>query len=276
MSVSTFAAAQFLKVLPRAQISRALGCLCDLTLSPTTSKLVSNAYCRLFPVDLAEAVPQSTPYSSFDAFFTRELRQGVRPISHDSIVSPADGRLSAAGPIVGGTTILVKGRPYEVGELLGEPADAARFQNGSFAVVYLAPGDYHRVHSPVDGQGVLVRGIPGDYLPVNRIGEEHFPRLFVRNNRVAITLETKAHGRVAVVLVGAYIVGRISMSALPYPAVPPGAHVLSPALNLQRGDELGAFHLGSTAVVIVERGGDIRRPLGRIRYGESLLSDAGQ
>ncbi|MDX2055912.1 MAG: archaetidylserine decarboxylase [Polyangiaceae bacterium] len=273
MGVRTFAAAQFLKLVPREQISRAVGALTEIPLSPKASQLVSNTYCKMFPVDLSEALPEGQPYGSFDAFFTRELRPGVRPISRDSLVSPADGRLSAAGPIVGGTTILVKGRPYEVAELIGEEPQEARFRNGSFAVVYLAPADYHRVHSPVDGKGVLVRGIPGDYFPVNEIGEKHIPRLFVRNNRVAISIDSETHGRVVVILVGAYIVGRISMSALPEPAVPPGPHVLSPPLQIERGDELGAFHLGSTAVVIMERGAEIRRPLGRVRYGESLLSE---
>lgn len=271
MGVRTFAAAQILKVLPRAHISRAMGRLCEIELSPKTSQLVSGAFCRMFPVDLAEAEPQPTPYASFDAFFTRKLRAGMRPIAADSVVSPADGRLSAAGPITSGTQILVKGQQYEVGELIGEASEAERFQNGSFAVVYLAPADYHRVHSPVDGLATAIRGIPGDYFPVNNIGEEHIPGLFVRNNRVAVTLETTAHGRVIVVLVGAYIVGRISVAALPYPAVPPGQHLLEPALKVGRGDEVGAFHLGSTAVVIFERGANIRRPLGRVRYGESLL-----
>lgn len=234
--------------------------------------MIERWYSRAYGVNLAEAEPRDGAYRSFDAFFTRPLRSGVRTISSDSVVSPADGKLSAAGKVDPGVRIFVKGQHYDVAELIGDTRDAARYAGGEFAVVYLSPGDYHRVHSPVDGAVTEVRGIPGDLFPVNSIGERHIPRLFVRNNRVAIVIDTESLGRVTVVMVGAVIVGRISVSALPDRAVPPGTHTISPPLRVAKGDQIGVFHLGSTAVVLMPPGVSLRRPVGPIRYGESLLS----
>lgn len=274
MSAATFAAAQLLKVLPRKRISEAVGRLCEKPLAPPMSRAIAKVYSSVYRVDLAEAALLSEPYPTFDAFFTRNLKPGARRVSDDVIVSPADGALEATGPVDSGSRVFVKGRPYDVAELVGDPKDAARFAGGSFAVVYLSPRDYHRVHSPVEGSIPLVRGIPGDSYPVNKIGELHVPRLFVKNNRVAIAIDTPGLGRVYVVMVGAVIVGRISVSVLPDPAVPPGDHRIAPAVPVRRGDEIGVFHLGSTAVLLVEPGITLARSVGTIRYGESLLKPA--
>jgi phosphatidylserine decarboxylase len=220
---------------------------------------------------MEEVAPQSGPYESFDAFFTRALRSGARCVDADAVVSPADGVMVSSGPVDQTPRILVKGRPYEVGELVGDEHDALRYRGGQFCVVYLSPRDYHRVHSPVDGAISLVRAIPGDLFPVNAIGERHVPRLFVRNNRVTIVIDTKHLGRVSVVMVGAVIVGRISVSVVDAPAVPHGVHNLAPPVPVKRGDEIGIFHLGSTAVLLLEPGVTLARPSGALRYGESLL-----
>lgn len=271
MSVGSFAAAQFVRALPRARISRAVGNLCDRTLPRPVSRVLADAYCRAFRVDMTDVEQRSSPYPSFDAFFTRPLCSGARPISDAPLVAPSDGVLTAIGPVDGGSRIFVKGNPYDVGELVGDHREAPRYAGGSYAVVYLSPRDYHRVHSPVDGHLTLVRSMPGDFLPVNSIGERHFPRLLVRNHRVALAIDTEGMGRVSVVMVGAVIVGRITVSVLPNPTVPPGVHEIAPSIALSRGDELGMFHLGSTAVVLVEPGTTISRPEGPIRYGQSLL-----
>ncbi len=231
-------------------------------------------YCSAYDVNLEEAAPESGPYSSFDAFFTRKLREGARPLSSDPIVSPSDGKLSCHGPIDPGSRIFVKGQAYDVGELAGDSRDAIRYRGGYFGVVYLAPSDYHRVHAPVDGQVSVVRGIPGDLYPVNSIGERHIPRLFVRNNRVNICIDTPNYGRVSVIMVGATIVGRISVSMIAEPAVPRGETRLDPAYQVRRGDEIGIFHLGSTAVLLFEPGVTLAREVGTVRYGQSLLKEA--
>jgi phosphatidylserine decarboxylase len=245
--------------------------LCDQELPSPLSRIVAAAYCRAYRVDMDEVAPRAGAYPSFDAFFTRPLRPGARSVSADPVVSPADGALKAKGSIEDGGTLLVKGTRYSAAELIGDAGDAQRYIGGQFAVVYLSPRDYHRVHSPVDGGVVLVRGIPGDLYPVNAIGERYVPQLFVRNNRVAIATDTETLGRVTVVMVGAVIVGRISVSVVPLPAVPPGVHVIDPPAMVRRGDEIGTFHLGSTAVLLFEPGITLNRPEGPVRYGQSLL-----
>lgn len=274
MSLSSFAAAQILRALPRVHISRAVGRLCDQPIPSGLARAVERAYCRAYRVNMDEAEGHLGSYPSFDAFFTRPLKKGLRRISADAAVSPADGKLSCLGRVDTGSSILVKGQKYEVGELIGDAGDANRYSGGQFAVVYLAPGDYHRVHSPVDGRVTWLRGIPGDLFPVNSVGERYVPRLFVRNNRVAIVIDTESLGRVTVVMVGATIVGRISVTALPGPAVPPGVHRIEPGLAVARGDEIGMFHLGSTAVVLLEPGLTLARPPGPVRLGQSLVASS--
>jgi phosphatidylserine decarboxylase len=271
VSVTSFAAAQLLRVLPRVGISRAVGRLCERQLPPQVSRAIAEAYCRAYSVDMGEVEPLEGAYPSFDAFFTRALRKGARAVSEDAVVSPADGLLSAIGRVEPGARIVVKGRPYDVRTLTGDRADAERYEGGSFAVVYLSPRDYHRVHAPVDGVISCVRGMPGDLFPVNSIGERHVPRLFVRNNRVAICVDSKLLGRVTVVMVGAMIVGRISVTVLGGSSARPGEHSLLPPTEVQRGDEIGMFHLGSTVVLLFERNIELLREIGPVRYGQSLL-----
>ncbi|HVU04023.1 MAG TPA: archaetidylserine decarboxylase [Polyangiaceae bacterium] len=252
-------------------MSRAVGRLCEQPLPAAVSRAVTGAYIRAYGVDMQD-VAESGVYPSFDAFFTRPLRQGARAISSDSVVSPADGRLVDAGVIDPRSELVVKGRGYGVAELVGDAAEAERLAGGSFAVVYLSPRDYHRVHSPVDGELSLIRGIPGDLYPVNAIGEQHVPKLFARNQRVALFLDTKSHGRVAVILVGAMIVGRISVVALGGSETPLGVFRVEPPRQIHRGDEIGMFHLGSTVVVLTGKGTPLARRPGVVRYGETLLS----
>ena len=274
MSLSTFAAAQILRALPRVHLSRAVGRLCDQPIPSGLARVVERAYCRAYQVNMDEAEGHLGSYPSFDAFFTRPLKKGARDISADPVVSPSDGKLSCFGRIDTGAQIHVKGQLYEAGELIGDEQDARRYSGGQFAVVYLAPGDYHRVHSPVNGKVTLLRGIPGDLYPVNSIGERYVPQLFVRNNRVAIVIDTENLGRVTVVMVGATIVGRISCNALPGPFVPPGPHAIEPGYVVAKGDEIGMFHLGSTAVVLLEPGVTLTRPTGVVRLGQSLVSES--
>jgi phosphatidylserine decarboxylase len=274
LSALTYAAAQLLRIVPRVRISRAVGRLCEQELPSPVSRFIQAAYCRAYGVNMTEVAPRNDAYPSFDAFFTRPLRHGARYISGDPVVSPADGMLSATGPVDPGCRIFVKGQPYEVSELIGDAQDASRYIGGSFAVVYLSPRDYHRVHSPVDGHISLLRGMPGDLYPVNTIGERHVPRLLVRNNRVAIVVDTEGQGRVTVVMVGAMIVGKISISVMPDPVIAAGTHVVSPPIGVKRGEEIGMFHLGSTAVLLFEPTVTIARQAGTVRYGESLLKSS--
>ena len=278
MSVASFAAVQFLRALPRTRISRAVGRLCETPLPPGVSRAVVGMYSRAYRVNLGECVPRDDAYASFDEFFTRELRPGQREICSNErdLASPADGKIEAIGPVDLGGTLLVKKQRYTVSDLIGDAADAERYGGGEFAVVYLSPRDYPRVHAPVAGQVTLVRSMPGDLFPVNSLGERHVPLLFSKNRRVAICIDTKELGRVTVVMVGAIIVGRITVTAVPGADVPLGNHVLSPALPVAKGEEIGTFHLGSTAIVFVERGAASRfaRATGPVRLGQSLSGEA--
>ncbi len=237
------------------------------------SRAVVGLFTRAYDVNLGEAVRPDGAFESFDAFFTRRLLPGMRPMCDDPevMVSPADGRLDAFGPVHAGGRIVVKDRPYQVDELVGDAEDAKRYDGGQYFVVYLSPRDYHRVHAPIGGRIPLIRSLPGDLYPVNAIGERHVPKLFAKNRRVAIPIDTARRGRVTVVMVGAMIVGRITVSVLDAHDVPIGTHRLERPVDVARGDEIGIFHLGSTAVVFVEPGVPaLDHAFGSIRLGEAL------
>ncbi len=274
MTVATYAAAQLLRVLPRERITRAVGRLCDAELHPRVAEAIVKVYVKAYEVALDEAEVSDGGYATFDAFFTRRLRDGMRPMCDDeaAIISPADGKIESMGPVHVGGRLQIKGKDYRVEDLIGDPKDAARYDDGQFFVVYLSPRDYHRVHSPVAGKVGLIRSMPGDLYPVNSIGELHVPSLFSKNRRVAIVIDTPAHGRVTVVMVGAMIVGRITVPFVAGRDVPLGNHVIEPPQTLARGDEIGVFHLGSTAVVFVERHAakTLNRPPGPVRFCEPL------
>jgi phosphatidylserine decarboxylase len=280
MSPASFATAQILRVLPRARIGHALGRLADHRWSPALGRAVVGVYSRVYDVTLDECAHRG-PWASFDAFFTRELREGARQIEGDprTIVSPADGRLDAPGRIDAGGTYLVKGRPYSVEELVGDAEEARRMLGGAGFVVYLSPRDYHRVHAPVSGTIRRIRSMPGDYYPVNDVGVRHVPNLFCRNRRVSIEIDADGGlGRVAVIMVVAMIVGRITTIGSDARDVPLGDLTFDPPLRVERGDELGIFHLGSTVVVLTEApaAGEWLAEQGPVRYGQALLRAAGE
>jgi phosphatidylserine decarboxylase len=240
-------------------LSRVTGRLSDLRLPAAILVPAIRAYARAYGADLSEAALPAEAYSSFNAFFTRRLRDGARPIAcgEGVVVSPSDSRLSAIGPVpADGRLEQVKGSSYSIEALLGSVEDAAPFRAGLHATLYLSPAMYHRVHSPVDGRVQAWRYVPGRLFPVNPAGVRLVPGLFTRNERVAVFLDTEAHGPVAVVLVGAANVGRMSLAFAELVtntgrARPPGRVVPSPTIVLRRGDELGAFNLGSTIVLLV-------------------------
>lgn len=272
MSVATYAAAQLLRVLPRVRITRAVGRLADARIPAPLSRAVVGLFVRAYKVDLDEAIRPTGEFESFDAFFTRALKPGSRVAHADErrIVSPADGRLDALGRIERDGKLLVKGRPYSVSELLDDPREVEAYQGGSFAVVYLSPRDYHRVHAPVAGKIGSIRSLPGDLFPVNAIGERHIRSLFSINRRVVIPIDSPV-GRITVVMVGAMIVGRITVIGVDERDVPIGLHSFASPKVVERGDEIGVFHLGSTAVVLTPPGAPILdRASGPIRLGEAM------
>lgn len=257
--VTARTAAAILRLLPRERISRAFGRLGDARVPRPLLDGALWLYARAFQVDLSEAIQPPGGYSSFNEFFTRRLKEGSRPVDPDpdTVISPADGRVDDAGTIHTDRTFFVKGQRYDTAALLGSADDASDFNGGHFAVVYLSPRDYHRVHAPMEGTIEKVRHIPGALFPVNDFGVRHVPLVFARNERIAIFLRSPSFGRAAIVMVGAMMVGKITLSfdGLPRPAMngPTIEHVYPQGHGpvVARGDELGAFQLGSTVVLLL-------------------------
>ena len=238
-------------------LSRATGRLSELRLPPVVLRRLLRAYVRAYGVDMDEARLPLESYPTFNAFFTRRLREGCRPVCGEPgvVTAPCDARLSSIGTVsADGRLEAVKGRDYSVEALLGSAEDARPFLCGVHATLYLSPAMYHRVHAPIDGFVRAWRYVPGRLFPVNPAGVRSIPGLFTRNERVAVFCDTEALGSVAVVLVGAANVGRISLAFtdLVTNRGAAGVRVEPPQpVPLARGDDLGAFNLGSTVVLLV-------------------------
>lgn len=223
-----------------------------------------------YGVDMSEAAnPDPSAYAHFNAFFTRALRAGSRPVDGDAgnVVSPADGRVSALGAIRAGTLLQAKGRDYSLRALLGADDDWARaFDGGAFATIYLSPRDYHRVHMPIDARIREMRYIPGRLFSVNFSTARSIAGLFTRNERLVCLFDT-ACGPMALVLVGAMLVAGME-TVWSGPVTPPHAQPSSAArydetgMSLDRGSEMGRFNTGSTVIVLL--------PVDRVRWSDTL------
>lgn len=233
-----------------------------------------------YGVNMAEAAnPDPMAYETFNAFFTRALREDARPIAAGAFVCPVDGAISQCGPIVGDQLFQAKGHTYSTRALVGgDAALAAQFEDGHFATLYLSPKDYHRIHMPCDGRLVRMIHVPGDLFSVNPTTARGVPGLFARNERVVCEFES-AHGTFVLALVGATIVG--SMATVWHGLVnPPRPGVVREwryddrGITLRKGEEMGRFLLGST-VVMLFRKGTLQFPADwvparGIRMGESM------
>ena len=216
---------------------------------------------RRFGVDMAEAA-QSDPasYPTFNAFFTRALKPGVRVADPDprALVMPADGRISQCGPIEQGRIFQAKGQSFTAAELLGNAEAAKPYQDGLFATIYLSPKDYHRVHMPWTGKLLSTTHVPGRLFSVGPAAVQHVPRLFARNERLACHFETD-FGPMAVVMVGAMLVSGVetTWSGEEIPAY--GHRVVSrdwraEDITIERFEEMARFNYGSTVIVLVPGG----------------------
>ncbi len=238
-------------------LSRLTGRLCDLRLPRALLVPVIRGYSRICGVDLAEAAQPPAAYPTFNAFFTRRLRDGCRPVEGQPgvVVSPCDALVRTIGPPPhDGRLEQIKGSSYSLEALLGSSEDARRFAAGQHATLYLSPAMYHRVHAPADGRIRAWRYVPGRLFPVNGAGVRTIPGLFTRNERVCVFLDTEDHGPLAVVLVGAANVGRISLAfadLVTNRGAREGDYAPPAALPVCRGDELGVFNLGSTVVLLL-------------------------
>ncbi|MEB3754914.1 archaetidylserine decarboxylase [Acinetobacter sp. MD2(2019)] len=241
------------RIVPQHQLSRVVGKVAASE-NPIVKNIAIQAFKTKYQIDLSIAQQQNAlAYKSFNEFFTRSLQSGVRAVDADakSIVSPADGMISQLGKIVDGEVFQAKGQHFSVDQLIADPQLAAPFQQGQFATVYLSPKDYHRVHMPFSGRLTETLYVPGELFSVNQVTAENVPGLFARNERMVCLFDTEI-GRMAVVLVGAMIVAGIETVATGKVKPTGRLELQKHALELNKGDELGRFYLGSTAIVLFE------------------------
>ncbi|GAA4048594.1 archaetidylserine decarboxylase [Parerythrobacter jejuensis] len=245
-------------IAPQHGLSKLAGSFAE-SRTPWIRDRLIRRFIAAYDVDMAEAKEPEGSFETFNAFFTRELKPGARPLadSDQFVLSPADGAISQLGRIENGRILQAKGHDYTAAELLGgDAALAERFANGQFATIYLSPRDYHRVHMPVAGQLRSTCYVPGDLYSVNGATAQGVPRLFARNERLACLFDSEC-GIMASVMVGAMIVagietvwgGRVpphgnKLFRQEFPAVGPDAR------SYAAGDEMGRFLLGSTVILL--------------------------
>lgn len=280
------AALAALRRLPQGLLSRAAGALADIPIPAPLRRPVLGTFARATGIDVAEAEHPLDRYGSVNAFFVRRLRSGVRsfPDDPEALVSPVDGIVGAVGVVQGGRAIQAKGRDYAVADLVGDGRRAAAFEGGLFVTLYLSPRHYHRIHAPLPGRIVAARHVPGRLFPVNAPAVQWIDELFVVNERLVAHMET-ALGPVAVVAVGAYNVGRISAAFDPAwsggagtsvtnrGSRPPASRSYAPGVEAAPGQEIMAFHLGSTVVLLTPPGPVLRpdvAPGAEVRAGRTL------
>lgn len=245
-------------LIPQHLLSRLMFRLTRLELGSATQFMIRQ-FVRSYAVDMSLAQhPELSHYRSFNQFFTRALRADARPLADTALISPVDGAISQLGQIQQHNILQAKGHEYSVTSLLGgDPALAAAFADGSFCTIYLSPKDYHRIHSPCEARLIQMRYIPGNLFSVNQRTVRTVPNVFARNERVVCIFET-AFGKMAVILVGAVFVG--SMETVwagqitpPYTTdIKDWQYPAATAPNLQQGQELGRFNMGSTVIILLE------------------------
>ncbi|MGL4474585.1 MAG: archaetidylserine decarboxylase [Shewanella sp.] len=247
-------------LLPKHLVSRLVGKFAAAQAGSMTTAAIS-WFIKQYKIDMSEAEREAPEaYSTFNDFFTRALKPGLRPIDSNAkvLVHPVDGTVSQFGEINDGRIFQAKGHDYTSLALLGNNAkDAHRFKGGDFATIYLAPSDYHRIHMPITGTLSKMTFVPGDLFSVNPLTAQNVPGLFARNERVVAIFETE-HGPLAMVLVGATIVASIETVWAGTITPPGGKEIVSwdypttgpDAITLQKGDEMGRFKLGSTVVML--------------------------
>jgi phosphatidylserine decarboxylase len=246
-------------LMPKHLISRLVGKLAAAKLGWFTHFLI-NRFIKAYGINMAEAqFERAQDYASFNEFFTRPLKDGIRPLATeaDIVAHPVDGCISQLGPIVQGQLVQAKNHSYSLQALLGGDIAAAEpFAGGDFATIYLAPKDYHRIHMPVSGTLRQMIYVPGDLFSVNPLTAENVPDLFARNERVVTIFDTEL-GPMALVLVGATIVASIETVWAGTVTPPAGKNVFrwtypaqgKNAITLAKGAEMGRFKLGSTVVL---------------------------
>ncbi|MDX9945631.1 MAG: archaetidylserine decarboxylase [Azonexus sp.] len=267
-------------LLPKQALTVLAGKLASAQAGAMTTSVI-RWFIGRYGVNMAEAAnPDPASYQSFNEFFTRPLKAGARPFADADFLCPVDGAISQFGAIERDQIFQAKGHSYSTAALLGGDRElAAQFENGSFATLYLSPRDYHRIHMPCAGKLTRMIHVPGELFSVNPTTARGVPGLFARNERVVCVFDS-AFGPFALVLVGATIVG--SMATVWHGVVnPPRPGVVrewrydgETSINLEKGQEMGRFLLGSTVVMTFPKNtlqfNPTWAPAGAIRMGEAM------
>ncbi len=246
-------------LLPKQAMTRLAGLIASAEGGAWTTWLI-NWFVARYGVNMAEAAePDIARYASFNAFFTRALKPGVRPLADAAWVCPVDGAISQIGPLDGERLVQAKGHRYTATALVGGDAALAReFHGGHFATLYLSPRDYHRIHMPAAGRLRRMIHVPGELFSVNPTTARGVPGLFARNERVVCVFDGE-HAPFVMVLVGATIVGSMATTWHGVVNPPRPGHLrewtYAPGdVSLSRGQEMGRFLLGSTVVMLFPPG----------------------
>jgi phosphatidylserine decarboxylase len=272
---------RFLRYVPKNHLSRTVGRLVHARWPKPIARRLVRWFASTYQIDVDSAGQPAHDYPSIGHFFIRHLREGLRPIESD-LVSPVDGTLRGFGPVENGRLEQIKGKSYTVARFLGDDELARRYEHGAFFNLYLSPQDYHHVHSPVGGAITRSVHIPGKLWPVNDWSLSNVDELFSINERVVTLIESE-YGLVAVVMIGATNVGKISVVYDSFlsnvPRAKRAARTYDPPVDIRAGDRLGTFHMGSSVVVLLEPGRlDLTRvrlePGKKVRYGAALLHSA--
>lgn len=276
----------FMKLLPKNAASRAFGIVTRLRI-PFVSKALRNVFANYYKLDMSEAEYPLSHYRNIGELFIRRLKPGVRPIADSEIVSPVDGVLSQTGVFDENQKLIqAKGKYYTLKDLLRNEEMAKRFEGGAFATIYLAPFNYHRIHSPVKGELVDAAYCPGTLWPVNVGSVERVEGLFCINERLTSRIRLEDGSEILVVKVGATNVGRIGVVYSDELFVNAGRlprdckrfdWVPSTKVTFEKGGELGRFEMGSTVILVVDKKIHERHPelftsrLGQaVKVGEAL------
>ena len=265
-----------LRLVPKNILSRVTGCLVSLRLPEPLKGMALSWFQKRYQINMAEAEKPLNEYASISDLFTRRLKMGLRPVGPEP-VHPVDGRLTNVERPMEGQLKAVKGLSYSMTDLLRRPV--GEWSDSTVMTYYLCPTDYHRVHSPVSGRIKSYCGVAGELWPVNDLSVSRVPRLFARNERVIIDIETEK-GTVLFVMVGATNVGQMSLSFDPSfrsntGSVGSSFRQMDSAVAVQAGDELGIFHMGSTVLVVWPSGFSAKTEtfeglLGPVKMGQSL------
>ena len=267
-----------LNLLPKNLLSRFVGFLANLAIS----KPFIPWFAKRYKINLNDAEKDIADYPTLNQFFTRHLKAGVRPIHKlddpSNVVSPVDGKIAQMGDIVKGSMIQAKGLDYQLNHLIGSTLEAEAYQDGYYMTIYLAPTDYHRMHHYATGIIQKMRVIPGRLFPVNAFAVNNVRNLFPINERITTYIENKFGQKSAIVKVGATIVGKIKLA---YHKAESNkglamAKTFETPIEVQKGDELGYFAMGSTVVMLFEKGSfevnEKLKPGDAVRMGEDLGS----